>query len=135
MEYDHLYALFVVALTFSALAVFGVRVAIRGAVRYDRVNAVGGSPLLSKRLVEFGYWALLPLARGCVRLGLSPNHITWMSFGLGLASGVALACGLLGLGAFLAFISVLGDVLDGQVARMQRSGSAAGEILDASVDR
>src|SRR5262245_24092722 len=102
MEYDHFYALFVVALTFSALAVFAVRVAIRGAVRYDRVNAVGGSPLLSKRLVEFGYWALLPLARGCVRVGLRPNHITWLSFAFGLGSGVALAGGLLGLGAFLA---------------------------------
>jgi CDP-diacylglycerol---glycerol-3-phosphate 3-phosphatidyltransferase len=32
-------------------------------------------------------------------------------------------------------LSALGDILDGQVARATGSGSAAGEILDASVDR
>jgi hypothetical protein len=73
--HDSLYAFAAVAVTFSALAVFGVRVAIRGVIRYDRVDAVGGSPLLSKRLVEFGYWATLPMARACVRAGITPNHI------------------------------------------------------------
>ncbi len=133
--HDSSYALAVVALTFSALAIFAVRVAIRGVVRYDRVDAVGGSPLLSQRLVEFGYWAVLPVARALVRMGVTPNHITWMSLGLGVGAGVAISFGLLGLGAFLALLSVLGDCLDGQVARLTKSGSAAGEVFDASVDR
>jgi CDP-diacylglycerol--glycerol-3-phosphate 3-phosphatidyltransferase len=135
MQYDPFYAIVVVALTFSALAVYGVRVAIRGLVRYDRVNAVGGSALLSKRLVEFGYWAITPVARACVRAKITPNVITWTSLVLGVGAGVALACGLLGLGALLSLISVLGDILDGQVARLTQSGSAAGEVLDAAVDR
>src|SRR5262249_15420500 len=46
-----------------------------------------------------------------------------------------LAFGLLGLGALLALISTLSDSLDGQVARLTKSGSAAGEVFDASVDR
>ena len=135
MQYDHLYGLFVVALTFGALAVYGVRVFVRGFAQYDRVNAAGGSPLLSKRLMEFGYWALTPLARTCVRAGITPNHITWFSLLLGVGAGVALACGLLGLGALLSLISTLSDSLDGQVARLTQSGSAAGEVFDASVDR
>jgi CDP-diacylglycerol--glycerol-3-phosphate 3-phosphatidyltransferase len=133
--HDSLYAFAAVAVTFSALAVFGVRVAIRGVIRYDRVDAVGGSPLLSKRLVEFGYWATLPMARACVRAGITPNHITWISLGLGISAGVAISFGLLGLGACLALISALGDSIDGQVARMTKTGSEAGEVLDASVDR
>jgi CDP-diacylglycerol---glycerol-3-phosphate 3-phosphatidyltransferase len=133
--HDSLYAFAAVAVTFSALAVFGLRVAIRGVVRYDRVDAVGGSPLLSKRLVEFGYWATLPMARFCARAGITPNHITWISLGLGIGAGVAISFGLLGLGAFLALISALGDSIDGQVARMTHTGSEAGEVFDASVDR
>ena len=133
--HDSLYAIAAVVLTFSALALFGLRVAIRGGVRYDRVDAVGGSPLLSQRLVEFGYWAILPAARACARAGITPNHITWMSLALGVGSGVAISFGLLGLGALLALISALGDALDGQVARMTKTGSPAGEVLDASVDR
>src|SRR5262249_30729268 len=109
MQYDYLYGLFVVALTFAALAVYGVRVMVRGFARYDRVNAVGGSPLLSKRLVEFGYWAIGPVARACVRAGITPNVITWGSLVLGVGAGVALAFGLLGLGALLALISTLSD--------------------------
>jgi CDP-diacylglycerol--glycerol-3-phosphate 3-phosphatidyltransferase len=133
--HDSSYALLVVVVSFSALAIFGVRVAIHGAIRYDRVDAVGGSPLLSQRLVEFGYWAILPAARGCARIGLTPNHITWISLGLGVGAGVAISFGLLGLGAFLALLSALGDCVDGQVARMTKTGSPAGEVLDASVDR
>jgi CDP-diacylglycerol--glycerol-3-phosphate 3-phosphatidyltransferase len=135
MQYDHLYALFILALAFGALAVYGVRVAVRGFAQYDRVNAVGGSPLLSKRLVEFGYWALTPLARACVRAGITPNHITWASLVLGVGAGVAVAFGLLGLGALLSLASTLGDSLDGQVARLTKTGSAAGEVFDAAVDR
>ncbi len=135
MQYDYLYGMFVVALTFAALAIYGVRVAVRGFARYDRVDAVGGSPLLSKRLMEFGYWALGPLARACVRAGITPNVITWASLVLGVGAGVALGFGLLGLGALLSLVAMLGDSLDGQVARLTQSGSPAGEVFDATVDR
>jgi CDP-diacylglycerol--glycerol-3-phosphate 3-phosphatidyltransferase len=135
MQYDHLYALFILALAFGALAVYGLRVVVRGFAQFDRVNSVGGSPLLSKRLMEFGYWALTPLARLCARAGITPNKITWGSLVLGIGAGVAVAFGLLGLGALLSLLSVLGDSLDGQVARLTKTGSAAGEVFDAAVDR
>jgi CDP-diacylglycerol--glycerol-3-phosphate 3-phosphatidyltransferase len=71
----------------------------------------------------------------CARAGITPNHITWAALGLGIGAGVALGFGLLGLGGLLSLLSVLGDILDGQVARLTATGSAAGEILDASADR
>ena len=135
MHADHLYAVVVAGLALGALAVYGVRVARRGVASYDRTNAAGGSLLLSKRLVEFGYWALMPVARLCVRAGVTPDGITWASLALGLGSGVAMAFGLVGLASLLALLSGLGDVLDGQVARLGQRGSKAGEVLDASVDR
>ena len=132
---DHLYAVVVAVLALGGLAVYGVRVARRGAASYDRTNAAGGSVLLSKRLVEYGYWAILPMARFCVRAGITPDHVTWASLALGLGSGVAMSFGLVGLASLLALLSGLGDILDGQIARLAKSGSNAGEILDASVDR
>jgi CDP-diacylglycerol---glycerol-3-phosphate 3-phosphatidyltransferase len=137
MTHDVFAAGIVVALTIAALSAFGVRLLRRGAgdIRFERVNALGGSRLLSKRLVEMGYWAILPVARACVAARITPNHITWASLALGVAAGISLAFGFLGLGGLLGLFSALGDILDGQVARLGGNGSAAGEILDASVDR
>lgn len=135
IQVDHLFAYAVLALGIGTLAAYGLRLITRGGVHYERVNAVGGSAMLGKSMVEMGYWALLPLARGCVALGLTPNAITLGSLALGIAAGVALAFGLLGVGALLALISGLGDVLDGQVARLTKQGSNSGELLDAAVDR
>jgi CDP-diacylglycerol---glycerol-3-phosphate 3-phosphatidyltransferase len=133
--HDQVYAYAVVVLCLGALAVCAVRVVLRGDVHYDRVNAVGGSALLSKRLVEMGYGTLLPLARLCHAHRITPDHISWASLAFGIGAGVALASGLLGLGGMLALFSGVGDILDGQVARLGKGGSSAGEILDASVDR
>src|SRR5262249_20225257 len=40
-----------------------------------------------------------------------------------------------GLATLLATLSTIGDILDGQVARLTDSGSDRGELLDAAVDR
>ncbi len=135
LEYDHLFAFLVLALGIGTLAAYGLRVFTRGAAHFERVNAIGRSPLLSKSLVEMGYWALVPLARGCAAIGLTPNAITLLSAAIGLGAGIALATGHLGLGALLALVSALGDVLDGQVARLTKTGTKTGEVLDSSVDR
>src|ERR1041384_1630120 len=66
------------------------------------------------------YWAIEPLVRGLVALGITPNGLTWSA---------------LGLATLLATMSTIGDILDGQVARLTNSGSDRGELLDAAVDR
>jgi CDP-diacylglycerol--glycerol-3-phosphate 3-phosphatidyltransferase len=134
-RHDHVFAFFVLAMAAGTLLVYGVRVLLRGGARFDRVDSVGGSALLGKRLVEMGYWAMQPLARTCVRAGITPNMITLGSLALGLGAGVSLALGGMGLGALLTLASGVGDVLDGQVARLTGTGSKRGEVYDASVDR
>jgi CDP-diacylglycerol---glycerol-3-phosphate 3-phosphatidyltransferase len=131
-----IYFSFVAAgLTAIALASYGVRLAIRGVAQSDRTDKVQTSVLLGKGLVEMGYWAITPIARGCVKLGLTANGLTWISLATGIGTGVAFAFGMFGLATFLALITTMGDVLDGQVARMTGKSSDAGEVLDASVDR
>ena len=42
---------------------------------------------------------------------------------------------MFGLACLLATFSTIGDILDGQVARLTNTGSDRGELLDAAVDR
>jgi len=52
-----------------------------------------------------------------------------------VGAGVAVGLGWFGLACLLATMSTIGDILDGQVARLTNSGSNRGELLDAAVDR
>ena len=132
---DVYFTLVVAALTATTLATYGVHVVRRGSARSERVERVGGSALLGRELVEMGYWAMSPLARGCVALGISPDGLTWFALVVGAGAGVALGFGWFGLACLLSLVCVVSDVLDGQVARLTDSSSDAGEVLDASVDR
>jgi phosphatidylglycerophosphate synthase len=85
--------------------------------------------------MEMWYWALQPLGRLCARLSMSAAQISWLSLLLGLAAGITIGAGHAGLGAAIATCSLLGDALDGMVARIAGSASDRGELLDAAVDR
>ena len=87
------------------------------------------------RNLDWTYWATDPVVRGLVALGISANGMTWASLVLGLGAGVALATGGFGLACLLATMSTIGDILDGQIARVTKTGSDRGELLDAAVDR
>ena len=103
--------------------------------RFDRVEADGGSILLSKRMMEIGYGCLQPFARLLIRFRITPNQISWAAFILGGISGVAVATGNFGIGAVIASVSAALDAVDGMVARMTGASSSLGEILDAVLDR
>jgi phosphatidylglycerophosphate synthase len=115
--------------------VYGARVAARGGSRSARVEKNGSSALLGRGPMEMAYWALQPLGKLCVRLGITANAITFASLALGIGAGVSIAVGHLGVAALLSTISALGDALDGLVARASGTSSNAGETLDAAVDR
>jgi phosphatidylglycerophosphate synthase len=132
---DLYFAIFSAAITALALSTYGIRLLVRGAASSDRTAKVQASVLLGRGLIEMGYWAMTPLARGCVALGISANALTWASMAVAAGSGVALATGRFGLASMLMYLSTIGDVLDGQVARATGKSSDAGEVLDASVDR
>ena len=103
-----------------------------------------------------GYWASLkpleveepidvyvhrPLAYVVARLSfplpISPNAITFSSILAGLGSAAALLAAFphhLQVGGGLLFASAILDCADGQLARMRRTSSAFGRMLDGSAD-
>jgi hypothetical protein len=79
-----------------------------------------------------------PLTRLALRLYMSPNTVTLVSFAGGLGAAGAFAAGYrwaLVLGAILLQLSLIIDCVDGEVARATRRFSALGAWLDASTDR
>jgi phosphatidylglycerophosphate synthase len=102
---------------------------------YQRTDQIGSSALIGKQAKAMLYWGFQPLGRTLLALKITPDVITWSSGVFGLAGGVALARGQLGLGSMLCFASFVADALDGMVARLAGTGSAAGEVLDAMLDR
>lgn len=84
--------------------------------------------------------ALDPVVSVAVRLGLTPDAISALAFGLAVAAGVsyylAVPGGLLYLvGALFVFFNGVLDVLDGMVARRTATASKAGDLLDHVLDR
>ena len=132
---DLKYTLLVALIILLLAAAYGLRVAVKGPVHFDRIDRQGGSPLLSKGLMELGYWILHPVAKLFVFLGITPNKVSWASLSFGFMAGACLAVGHFGFGAIFATISGLLDSLDGIVARISGVASDAGEVVDAAVDR
>jgi CDP-diacylglycerol--glycerol-3-phosphate 3-phosphatidyltransferase len=118
-----------------ALSLYAVRIAARGVFHSERVSRIGGTALVGRGIMDATYWAIEPVVRGLAALGVTPNGLTWSALVLGVGAGVALGFGWFGLACLLATMSTVGDILDGQVARLTKSGSNRGELLDAAVDR
>ncbi len=123
------------AIVLSMLAIYTLRVFVKGRATSARADKEGGSVLLSKHLVEFGLWMLTPVARVLARLGVTPDGVTWFSLVPGMGAGLALAFGWFGVATLLGTIAAFCDSLDGMLARLLNRGSEAGETLDAIVDR
>jgi len=135
MTLDLIYALVLLGVALFVAAVYTLRVWIRGKANFDRVNHQGGSALLGKGVMQGAYWSLQPLAKLLIACRVTPNGVSWMSFGFALAAGGCLSVGHFGFGAVFATVSAFLDTLDGMVARMTGVASDAGEVLDAAVDR
>ncbi len=73
------------------------------------------------------------LARGLVRLGLRADHVTLLSFGVGVFAAICIALQAYLTGAVLILLSRLLDALDGAVAR-QTQATDAGGYLDITLD-
>ena len=127
------YALLVVAV--GAAAAYGVRVMVHGVARSERVAKIGGTALIGQEVMDWTYWAVEPIVRGLAALRITPNMLTWAALVFGVGAGFAIGFGMFGLACLLATFSTIGDILDGQVARLTNSGSDRGELLDAAVDR
>jgi phosphatidylglycerophosphate synthase len=132
---DVYFTYFLAMLCGLAAVLYGVRVATRGVARSERVGRIGGTPLIGQEVMDWTYWAVEPIVRGLSALGVTANGLTWSALVLGTGAGVALVWAQWGLATLLATASTICDILDGQVARITKTGSNKGELLDAAIDR
>ncbi len=77
-----------------------------------------------------------PLVEALNRLGASPSLITWVgTLACVLAAFATWGMGYLWQGSLAIAVCVLGDSLDGELARMTNSESKWGAFLDSTLDR
>jgi phosphatidylglycerophosphate synthase len=126
----------VLLLTSALLVViYLLRVRIKGRMYYERIERQGGSPLLSKSVMEMGYWAIQPLSRLAIHWNISANAISYSAVLLGALCGAFLALGHFGIAAAIGIAGGAMDALDGMVARATGTMNYAGKVLDSALDR
>ncbi|WP_255169946.1 CDP-alcohol phosphatidyltransferase family protein [Natrononativus amylolyticus] len=82
-----------------------------------------------------------PFVAGFDRIGMTPNGVSVLAFGMAIAAAVAFALGgradpvWFAVGAALVFLNGWLDVIDGALAREQGVASAGGDLLDHVLDR
>lgn len=77
-----------------------------------------------------------PVARGALRLGLTPDSVTILgTAGTVLGALTLFPMGQLFAGALVVGFFVLADMLDGAMARQRGGGTRFGAVLDATCDR
>ena len=76
-----------------------------------------------------------PLASACIRLGISPNMITFFSLFFGILCACCYALGSFVIGSLMLLISAVLDLVDGSVARASGKESRFGAVIDWIVDK
>lgn len=76
-----------------------------------------------------------PVARGLHAAGVQPDHVTVLGLMLSVAAGLAFFEGLFRIGAGIAVLGGICDMLDGQLARQRGTTSRFGAFLDSTLDR
>ena len=77
-----------------------------------------------------------PLARGALRIGLTPDSVTVIGTTASVIGALTLfPTGHLWYGALVVWFFVLADMLDGAMARERGYGTRLGAVLDATCDR
>jgi phosphatidylglycerophosphate synthase len=79
--------------------------------------------------------AITPIAAGAGRLGLTPNALTVIGFGIAIAAAVTAAAQLWIPAAALVIFGGSFDMLDGGLARLQNRVTRFGAFLDSTLDR
>lgn len=79
--------------------------------------------------------ALDPVVAVLARLGVGPDHVTWAGLLVTTGGAVLFAAGRFRLGALVAVLGCLMDVLDGALARKKGGATRWGAFLDSTTDR
>lgn len=78
---------------------------------------------------------LRPLVRGLAALGVGPDAITALGFGVSLFAAALFATGSVRVAGLVMIIGGIFDALDGAVARESGRESGLGAFLDSTLDR
>jgi CDP-diacylglycerol--glycerol-3-phosphate 3-phosphatidyltransferase len=78
---------------------------------------------------------MLPIALAFGRLGLTPNALTVIGFGISVGAGVAAAAGAWIAAGALVIVGGVFDLFDGALARATNRASRVGAFLDSVFDR
>ena len=80
---------------------------------------------------------ITPVARLALRVGITPNFVTWIgAVGVVASSLYFYPRGDFFLGTALVFLFALSDLFDGTMARISKTGANRwGEFLDSTIDR
>ena len=129
------FAVFLVVLATGVVSM-GVY-ALRGRRRDADQEGKGGQLFLGMGdfLLHWFMWAIGPLVRLSLRLGLTPDFYNFAGLALGLGSGVLIALGQLELGGWAIAFCGVADILDGRIARLTGVASDYGEFIDSTFDR
>ncbi len=76
-----------------------------------------------------------PIVQLFARAGISPDAVTITGAGLTAGAALLLGCGVLGAGGCLYLVAASLDLVDGHLARLTGTASAAGAFLDSTLDR
>lgn len=118
------------------LAVHAVTSRLAGARLPERLEREAPLPVVGKAPMAAVYRGIAPVARALRSIGVSANVVTFSSVVVAAGAAVLFALGHFGLGALVALVAVLADVLDGMIAREENAGAAlSGQLLDTVVDR
>ena len=86
-------------------------------------------------LLHWFLWAVSPLERLSLALGLGPDAYNFAGLGMGLAAGIAIGFGRLELGGWAIALGGVCDVMDGRMARLRGLSSRYGMFIDSTLDR
>jgi CDP-diacylglycerol---glycerol-3-phosphate 3-phosphatidyltransferase len=83
------------------------------------------------------YWFTItePVVKLFIRLGITPNMITFIGLAISVCSGVFFACEMWGLAGWVMISGGVFDLFDGRVARATKKVTLSGAYLDSVTDR
>ncbi len=129
-------ALLVAGLLALALVVHAAaRVFADDRATHERVERERALPIVGHGPMFAVYRALVPVARALAFSGVSANAVTIVSVAIAALASIPFALGHFGVGAALACVAGVCDVVDGIIARETQSSSALGRVLDTTADR